>query len=71
MPKTRLESPFPKFATLITRFEISGELSRKRSVQLRSGAFPRSLIWMTKRPETLLALYEDIIAQQNGEEQYV
>jgi hypothetical protein len=68
MPKARIASPYPKLAALITKFENTGELSRKQSVKFRGGLFPKPLKWLTERPETLLALYEDIMEQRNGKE---
>lgn len=59
MPK-EIKSPFPRFADIILEYQSRGEIPRNTSSRWRVGNFGRPLRWLTERPETLLALYEDL-----------
>jgi hypothetical protein len=60
MPRERIDSPYPRFADIISEYQARGEIPRNTSGRWRTGNLPKSVMWLAERPATLLALYRDL-----------
>jgi hypothetical protein len=60
MEKT--QRPFPRFAQALRKYHREGEITEPTLYRWARGDFGRTnpLTWLTKRPDVIRALYEDV-----------